>query len=162
MERGRVDLLLHADDGHVPLQYPREVIFEEDFVCVVARDFPCSRRLTLKQYLAASHIGVTIFGGKQTIPEQRLTAAGAMRHCPFSVPYFSMAICSVAGTSLIATVPRRLAQYEVRGRALKIVEAPAIMGRFQYLMTWHPRVNSDAAHLWLRSVVQAIGKTVMA
>ncbi|HEY0257904.1 MAG TPA: LysR family transcriptional regulator [Candidatus Methylacidiphilales bacterium] len=160
MERGRIDLLLHADDGHVPLQYPREVIFEEEFVCVVARKFPCSGQLTLKQYLNASHIGVTILGGKQTIPEQRLTAARVTRHCPFSVPYFSMAIRSVAGTPLIATVPKRLARAEARGRGLKILKAPKIMGHFKYLMTWHPRMNSDAAHLWLRSTIQAVGEAV--
>ena len=160
MERGRIDLLLHADDGNVPLQYPREVIFEEEFVCVVAREFPNSRQLTLKQYLNAAHVGVTIFGGKQTIPEQRLTAAGVNRRCAFSVPYFSMASRSVAGTSLVATVPKRLAIYESRNPALKILKAPKIMSSFKYLMTWHPRMNSDAAHAWLRSMVQVIGKNI--
>ena len=160
MERGRLDLLLHADDGHVPTQYPREIIFEEEFVCVVAKESPFSGHLTTKQYLNGWHVGVTIFDGKQTIPEQRLRAAGMQRHCAFHVPFFSVAMQSVAGTPLIATVPRRQAQYEARNPALKILKAPKLMSAYKYLMTWHPRMNSDAAHAWLRSMVQQVGKAV--
>ena len=160
MERGRLDLLLHADDGHVPTQYPREVIFEEEFVCVVAKESPYSKGLTTKQYLNGWHVGVTIFDGKQTIPEQRLRAAGMQRHCAFHVPFFSVAMQNVAGTELIATVPRRHAEYEARNPALKILKAPKLMSGFKYLMTWHPRMNSDAAHAWLRSQVQQVGEAM--
>lgn len=162
LERGRIDLLLYADDGRVPPHYPREEIFEDEFVCVVSRDAPHSRRLTLAQYQRASHVGVTIFDGVQTIPEQRLAAAGVNRHCAFRVPYFSMAIRSVAGTPLVATVPKRLAAYEEgRQSAFKILEAPKLMGSFKYLMAWHPRMHSDAAHRWLRSMIQGVGKALL-
>ena len=160
MERGRLDLLLHADDGHVPTQYPREVIFEEEFVCVVARESPFAAHLTTKQYLSGWHIGVAIFDGKQTIPEQHLKAAVMQRRCAFYVPFFSIAMQSVAGTRLIATVPRRQAEYEARNPALKILKAPKLMRAYKYLMTWHPRMNNDAAHIWLRSMVQQVGQSV--
>jgi hypothetical protein len=26
-------------------------------------------------------------------------------------------------------------------------KAPAVLGTFKYLMSWHPRMNTDAAHL---------------
>jgi len=160
MERGRIDLLLHADDGNVPLHYLRKTIFKDDFVCVVDREFPCSRRMTLQQYLKSEHIGVTIFGGRQTIPEQRLSAAGLNRNCPFGVPYFSTASRWVAGTRLIATIPKRLAGYESLNPNLKVLEAPKIMGSFNYLMIWHPRADSDAAHTWLRLTVTAVAKRI--
>jgi hypothetical protein len=37
IKRGRLDLLLNADDGYVPPQFTSEVIFESDFACVAAR-----------------------------------------------------------------------------------------------------------------------------
>jgi DNA-binding transcriptional LysR family regulator len=153
MERGRIDLLLHADDGNVPHNFARSVIFEEEFVCVVARKNSFSKRLTLKQYLSAPHIGVTIIGGTQTIPESRLAAVGAKRHCPMWVSCFSNAIHGVAGTDLIATVPKRIALYEAHNPALKILLPPKIMTGFSYLMIWHPRMNTDAAHMWLRRAI---------
>jgi DNA-binding transcriptional LysR family regulator len=100
-ERGWIDLLLCADDGRVPPNYPREAIFEDDLVCVVARDAYGSRRLTLEQYLRAPHVGVAIAGGTQTMPEKLLREAGRERRCAFRVPYFAMAVRSVAGTSLV-------------------------------------------------------------
>ena len=81
MEKGRIDLMLVADDGYVPTHFANEVIFEVDFVCVVAKESRFSGGLTLKHYLVADHIGISIPGGIQTIPEKRLAAIGAKRRC---------------------------------------------------------------------------------
>jgi DNA-binding transcriptional LysR family regulator len=109
-EKGRIDLLLVADDGTAPAHFAKEVIFEVHFVCVVATESSLGRGLTLKQYLAAGHIGIDIVGGIQTIPEKKLAAIGAKRHCPMVVSYHTTAMRSVIGTNLVATVPRRIAQ----------------------------------------------------
>ena len=160
IEKGRIDLLLNADDGTAPTHFAKEVIFEVDFVCVVAKESKFSRALTLKQYLAADHIGIGILGGIQTIPEKRLAAIGAQRRCPIWVPYHTTAMHSLAGTSLVATVPRRMAELEARNPALRIVNGPDILGRFKYLMSWHPRLNGDAAHVWLRSIIREAVKQI--
>jgi DNA-binding transcriptional LysR family regulator len=160
MEKGRIDLVLIADDGTGPAHFAKEVIFEVDFVCVVAKESKFSRALTLKQYLSAEHVGVGILGGVQNVPEQRLASVGAKRHCRIWVPFHTTAMRSVAGTNLVATIPRRVAESEVSNRAIKIVKAPAVLGTFKYLMAWHPRMNSDAAHNWLRSIVREAGKRI--
>jgi len=160
MEKGRLDMVLVADDRYAPTHLAKEVIFEVDFVCVVAKESRFSRTLTLKQYLAADHIGISILGGIQTIPEKRLAAVGAKRRCPLSVPYHTAALRSLVGTNLIATVPRRMAEAEASNPAIKILKAPAVLGTFKYLMAWHPRMNTDAAHTWLRSTIREAGKRV--
>jgi DNA-binding transcriptional LysR family regulator len=160
MEKGRLDLLLNADDGHLPSQFASEIIFEDGFACVVAKESRFSRALTLKQYLAANHVGVGVLAGLLTIPEQRLAATGVQRHCPITVPYWGAALRCVAGTKLIATVPRRIAELEADNPALKMLRPPAIFRRFQYLMAWHPRTNTDAAHLWLRSTLRDAAKSL--
>jgi DNA-binding transcriptional LysR family regulator len=160
MEKGRIDLLLVADDGTAPAHFAKEVIFEVEFVCVVAKESPFKRALTLKQYLAADHIGIDIVGGIQTIPEKRLSAIGAKRHCPMFVPYHTTAMRSLIGTGLVATVPRRIAELEASNPSVKIVKAPAVLGTFKYLMAWHPRMNTDAAHIWLRSIIREAGKAI--
>src|SRR5260370_20486058 len=122
MEKGRLDLVLVADDGYAPAHFAKEVIFEVDFVGVVAKESRFSRVLTLKQYLAADHIGVGILGGIQTIPEKRLAGIGAKRHCPIWVPYHTTAMRSLAGTNLVATVPRRMAELETSNLTVKILK----------------------------------------
>jgi DNA-binding transcriptional LysR family regulator len=158
LERGRLDLLLNADDGSIPSRYATEVLFEEDLVCVVAAESRHRRRLTLRQYLDAAHVAVGIIDGKQTIVERQLRALGKQRRVVLRVPYFSVAVACVAGTALMATVPRRLAAYEARDRRLRIVEPPRELGGYQYLMAWHPRLESDAAHQWLRETMRTLGR----
>jgi DNA-binding transcriptional LysR family regulator len=160
IERGRLDLLLNADDGHIPPRFASEPIFESDFACVVAKESRYLKSISLKEYVAARHVGVGILGGLQTIPDKRLAALGAKRHCPITVPYFSTAMRCVPGTDLVATVPRQLAEFESRDPAVRIVKPPQVLGKFQYLMAWHPRMNTDLAHLWLRSVIRAHGRKV--
>jgi DNA-binding transcriptional LysR family regulator len=96
----------------------------------------------------------------QTIPDKRLAAIGAKRRCPISVPYFSAAIRCIPGTPLIATVPGRIARFESANRALKILRPPEVLGKFNYLMAWHPRMNTDAGHLWLRGIIREAAKAI--
>jgi hypothetical protein len=159
-EKGRIDLLLVADDGTAPAHFAKEVIVEVDFVCVMTKESSFGRGLTLKQYLAAGHIGIDIVGGIQTIPEKRLAAIGAKRHCPMVISYHTTAMRSVIGTNLVATVPRRIEQLEASNPSARIVNAPAVLGEFKYLRAWHPRMKDDAAHVWLRSIIREAGKTI--
>ncbi len=160
MDRGRLDVALNADDGHTPDRFHREVIYQDDFVCIVAKESRHSRRLTLKQYLDGLHVGVGVLAGRHTIPAQRLAALGLERTCAVEVPYFTAAIRCVPGTDLIATVPKRLAALERHNPAVRIVQPPNEMTGFKYLMVWHPRLQTDAAHVWLRTTLRAAGDTL--
>ncbi len=136
------------------------LIYQDDFACVVAKESRYARRLALRQYLDGLHVGVGVLAGRQTIPEQRLAALGHERTCAVEVPYFTAAIRCVPGTELIATVPKRLAELERHNPTVKILLPPAEMKGFPYLMIWHPRLDTDAAHVWLRSSVRAAGKAL--
>lgn len=161
LEKGRLDLVLNADDGTAPAHLSKEVIFEADLVCVVSRKSKLTRAITLKQYLAADHVGVDIIGGVQTIPEERLAAIGEKRRCPLIVAYHTVAMRVAAASNLIATVPRRMAVLESFNQAIRILEAPAALGSFKYAMFWHQRMNTDAAHVWLRSTIRDLGRRLL-
>ena len=62
--------MLNADYDTATVHLSKEVIFEVDFVCVVSRKSKFASAITLKQYLAAEHVGVDIVGGVQTHPNQ--------------------------------------------------------------------------------------------
>ncbi|MBG0776995.1 MAG: LysR family transcriptional regulator [Desulfovibrionaceae bacterium] len=155
---GRVDLVLNADDGHAPPACRTQTVYEDRFVCVVAAESPYGRRLSMAEYSAARHIGVSVLQGVQTIPQAQLAQAGVRRRCALHVPYFTIALRSVEGTDLVATVPRRMALRECANPALRILEPPEELRPFRYLMVWHPRVESDSAHRWLREAVLRVGR----
>jgi DNA-binding transcriptional LysR family regulator len=97
LSHGRLDLALIGDEGHVPSPLLTEVIYEEELVCIVAADAPYQRQLTLKQYLAAEHIGVDVAEGSQLIPEKRLAAHGHRRRTVITLPYFVAATRCIPG-----------------------------------------------------------------
>lgn len=160
MDRGRIDLMLRGDDGLVPPRFPRQVIFEEKVVCVVSKDRQRGNKLTRQQYLDGLHVGIDTFGGSQSIPDQRLAASQQKRRIAFTVPFHSVAINMVSGTNLIATMPKRMAMDYAQNPELKIMKAPKPLDAFSYLMVWHPRMNSDAAHIWLRHIIVEVAGTI--
>jgi DNA-binding transcriptional LysR family regulator len=157
LEKGRLDLVLNADHDTASVHLSKEVIFEVDFVCVVSRKSKFARAITLKQYLAVEHVAVDIVGGGQTHPDSHLAAIGERRRCRLVVAQHTVAMRVAAVTEMIATVPRRMAVLEASNKATRILEAPAALGSFKYVMIWHPRMQTDAAHLWLRSIMRKLG-----
>jgi DNA-binding transcriptional LysR family regulator len=105
LSHGRLDLALIGDEGYVPSPLLTEVIYEEELVCIMAADAPYQRQLTLKQYLAAEHIGVDVVEGSQHIPEKRLAAHGHRRCTVITLPYFRAATRCVPGAELTLTAP---------------------------------------------------------
>jgi DNA-binding transcriptional LysR family regulator len=162
LTRGGLDLVLSPDDTYPPSQLQSEVIYEEELVCVVAAKSAYTRRLTIKEYLEAEHVGISGVAGSRFTPEKLLGAKGHKRRVVIRVPHPAAAIRCVPGTILIATVPRRLALVEQHNPAIRILQSPAQLSGLKYFMIWHPRVNTDAAHVWLRTAIRQVAKTSLA
>jgi len=160
MERGRLDLVLCTDDEAIPPHFQSEVLYKEGVVCVVAKENALPRKLTLKRYLDSWHISVRIKGSEPTIVEKSLASHGVKRRSAIRVPYLWTALRSVAGTEFMVTVPRRLGNALERDRTLRILKPPPELRPFKYLMVWHRRMNSDAAHNWLRQIIRKAGRAV--
>jgi hypothetical protein len=45
---------------------------------------------------------------------------------------------------------------------LRIVRAPSELQGFHILMVWHPRVNTDPRHEWLRGIVRTAAESLRA
>ena len=60
------------------------------------------------------------------------------------------------GTQLILTVPARLvAQFADLSR-VRVLDAPRELGAVQFHAVWHPRVDEDPSHMWLRGIVRSV------
>jgi len=58
------------------------------------------------------------------------------------------------GTDLIATVPERHTGHLRDG--LLAVDLPLALEPFTVSLLWHPRMDGDAAHRWLRGCVREV------
>jgi DNA-binding transcriptional LysR family regulator len=154
LEHGKLDLILHIDDGLLPSHFSSEKLYREDWVCAVARQSRFGDRLTLKQYLAAEHITVTTFPSVQNIPDKQLAALGTKRRSSVRIPYFGAALSCLPGTELVLTLTSGMKQMVENNSALRLVNAPPELQPFHFLMVWHPRLGSDSRHTWLREAIR--------
>jgi DNA-binding transcriptional LysR family regulator len=156
VEHGQLDLVLHIDDGLLPSHFQSERLYREKWICAVAHESRFGDFLTLKQYLAASHIVVSTYAGVQTIPDKQLAAVGAKRSSCVRVPYFGVALQCLAGTELVLTLTSGLTSVVKADCKLRLVKAPQELHPFHFLMAWHPRLNTDPRHMWLREAMRSI------
>src|ERR1700716_1415006 len=155
VEHGQLDLALHIDDGLLPSHFQSERLYREDWICAVARDSRFGDSLSLKQYLAANHIVVATYAGVQTIPDKQLAAVGAKRNSRIRLPYFGVALACLAGTELVLTLTSGMTSVVRGNRGLRLVKAPHELHPFHFLMAWHPRLNTDPRHVWLREAMRS-------
>ena len=157
---GRVDLAFASNAVEAPSPLQRQTVYEEQFVCVADGKRRLPRSLTLEQYLELEHISISILGGIQVSPDKALAAMGHKRKIAIHVPYFEAAIRAVQGTNLIAMIPGKFLAGVAHNPAIKVLSPPPEIAGFRYVMTWHPRLNSDAAHAWLRETMRQVGEMV--
>ena len=155
VEHGQLDLILHIDDGLLPSHFQSERLYREDWICAVARESQFGDELSLKRYVAASHIIVSTYGGVQTIPDKQLAAVGAKRRSCIRVPYFGVALQCLPGTELVLTLTSGMTSVVKSDRKLRLVKAPQELHSFHFLMAWHPRLNTDPRHVWLREAMRS-------
>jgi DNA-binding transcriptional LysR family regulator len=155
VEHGQLDLILQIDDGLLPSHFQSERLYREDWICAVSHDSPFGDSLSLKQYLAASHIVVSTRAGVQTIPDKQLAGVGAKRNSCIRVPYFGVALQCLPGTELVLTLTSGMTSVVKRDRRLRLVKAPPELHAFHFLMAWHPRLNTDPRHVWLRGATRS-------
>ena len=160
LERGRAELAMSVLRPAAPLRW--EQLFTDDFVCVVDRDHPVGERFSLSGYLEARHVVVTLISREQPMIERWLRDVGRSRTAALRVTYFNAAITATPGTTLVATVPRRLAELQVTDPRLRLVEAPEEFDAFPYGMVWHPRLDTDPAHRWLREMIRESARDMIA
>ena len=156
LERGRAELALSVMHPAAPLRW--EQLFTDDLVCVVDRDHPVRDRFSLSDYLDARHVVITLISNEQPMIERWLQNHGRSRTAALRVTFFSAAITATPGTPLVATVPRRLAEVQATDPRLRLVEAPEEFDAFPYGMIWHPRLDNDPAHCWLRGMIRDAAK----
>lgn len=156
---GRIDTALSAEAPPPTLE--SEVLYEDDFVCLVGRARGVrSRRFTLKQYLDLPHAVVETWGGQQTPVDRPLAELGLRRRAMLRIPFFVSTILTVARTDLVLTVPRRLATVMVAVADLRVVAPPREIKDLVYFMSWHPRLGADPAHAWFRDQLRIAARSL--
>ena len=151
LQSGDVDLAL----GLVPSLesgFYQQKLFEQDWICLARQGHPqLTRGLSLRTYQAAAHIGI-VYGTGQLLLEKALEVHGIDRRIVLRLPGFLGLSSILAGSDLIATLPRHIGSTLAKLGGLAIHECPFAIDGFFVKQHWHARYHKDPANQWLRTL----------
>jgi DNA-binding transcriptional LysR family regulator len=163
LERADADVLIMPQD-FVSRDHPREVLFEDRYVCIVSADNDeVGSALPAEQYLRMGHVAVTFGRGRApTLDQWFVSRAGHDRRVEVYAMNFASVPQFVVGTRRVATVFERLAELYVRQVPLKIVATPFDMPPIVEALQWHSAFDRDPGTIWLRELLKETAGTVRA
>jgi len=152
---GVVDLETGVTSKSMGPEIRTQGLFRDRFVGVVRKGHPLSRgKMTAKRYAEGAHVLVSRRGLEMTPVDHALEALGLSRRVAVTVGGFGPAIVLAGESDMIATVPERHTQSLWRG--LHHFALPLAVPPFTISLFWHPRLDADPAHQWLRSIVTRV------
>ena len=129
-------------------------LFRDRYVCLVRADHPTIRsRLTLAQFLSATHVLVSSRGSAHEIVEQTLRNQGLMRRIALRVPHFTVVPMILARTDHMVIVPQGLVGAIAPFGRFKALKPPVDIPALDVKVHWHERFDQDPGTAWLRGVL---------
>jgi DNA-binding transcriptional LysR family regulator len=155
LREGRVDLETGViDDSTDPTLHSR-ILFQDHWIGVVREGHPLSSgKVSSKRFAGGEHILISRRGRSSGPVDEALFALGLTRDIVTSIGGFSAALTLVRESDLIATVPERHTSKLRSG--LHSFTLPFEMPPISVSMLWHPRMDADPAHRWLRDCVRQV------
>lgn len=156
LSTGAIDLVIIGRAA--PARFASHPLFTDRFVCAVAADHKLARRrrLSLKDYLRYPHIRIDTEPGGQHVIENFLSNA---RNIAIATPFHALAPEMLPGTDLILTFPARLAAQFADAAHLTIIDAPPELPEISFHSVWHPRLDNDPSHRWLRETTRLVASS---
>ncbi|MEC7276324.1 MAG: LysR family transcriptional regulator [Bdellovibrionota bacterium] len=132
-------------------------LFEDQFIGVVRKGHPLSKgKITPKRYSEFSHIQVSRGGTAKGSIDLALEEMGMKRKVTSFVSGFSQSLSLAKGSQLVANVPEKHTGSLRKG--LFSFPIPLSLPKITVSLIWHPRLDADPAHVWLRQCVRDICK----
>jgi DNA-binding transcriptional LysR family regulator len=135
-------------------------LFRDRLVCVVdaAASGVGNGPLTLEDLSRMPHI-VPVFAPDTSTPVDRIQEElGTSWHVAVTVAGWLTVPFALAGTSMIAIMPERLARRVIRASGLEVLEPPFGLVELVEATFWHPSRSDDPAVRWLLRTLHEAAK----
>ena len=132
-----------------------QALFRDRFIGVVRIGHSLSKgKITPSRYAAGRHICVSRRGLDRGPIDDALDSLGLKRDIITIVGGFSTALALARTSDLIASVPERHTGNLRAG--MHSFPLPVAMPEITVSLLWHPRLDADPAHRWLRGCVRDV------
>jgi DNA-binding transcriptional LysR family regulator len=150
---GTVDLETGVVEMTTSPEVHAQALFKDRYIGVVRMGHPLSKgKITTARYARGRHICVSLQGREKGPFDEAIMPLGLENENAAIVGGFSSALALARATDLIANVPARHTGNLRAGMHSFLLSFP--IPEFTVSMLWHPRLDADPAHRWLRSCVR--------
>jgi DNA-binding transcriptional LysR family regulator len=151
---GSVDLETGVVDQAIGPEVRAQALFRDRYVGVVRAGHPLSEgELTPARFAAASHVHVSRRDNDIGPIDAALAGLGLERQIVTVVGGFSAALALARASDMVACVHERHTGVLYAG--MHSFALPLPIAPFTVSLLWHPRLDGDAAHRWLRGCVRS-------
>ena len=162
LREGQIDLEIGVLGAFAP-EVLTQSLFRDRFVGVARMGHPLfsGKKITPERYAACDHV-VASRKGEFTGPvDDALEKLGLQRTTSVVVPGFPDAMRIARESDLVALVPRsclgnNLTKDQTATAGLQSFELPVHTPEIVVSAMWHPRLDADPAHRWLRDTVVSV------
>jgi DNA-binding transcriptional LysR family regulator len=150
---GSVDLETGVVDKAIGPEVRAQALFRDRYVGVVRVGHPLSQgEMTPARFAAAKHVHVSRRDNDKGPIDDALVGMGLQRQIATIVGGFSAALALVRASDLVACVHERHTGVLYEG--MHSFALPLPIAPFTVSLLWHPRLDGDPAHRWLRGCVR--------
>ena len=155
LREGSVDLETGVVDPAGSPEVLTQALFRDRLIGVVRSGHPLSQGdVSVQRYAEGQHVYVSRRGQDRGQIDVALEGLGLARQISTIVAGFATAIALARSTDLIASVPERYTLHQREG--LHSFALPLSLPTFTVAMLWHPRLDADLAHRWLRGCLREV------
>lgn len=155
LREGSVDLETGVVDPAGSPEVLTQALFRDRLIGVVRSGHPLSQGdVSVQRYAEGQHVYVSRRGQDRGQIDVALEGLGLARQISTIVAGFATAIALARSTDLIASVPERYTLHQRQG--LHSFALPLSLPTFTVAMLWHPRLDADLAHRWLRGCLREV------
>lgn len=155
LREGLVDIEIGVQSNMGP-EIRLQTLFRDRYVGVVRKEHPlaAAESVDVNAYIRWGHVVASRRGQPHGPVDEALAALGLTRNIVSIVPGFPSALAVAQASDLIALVPASfLQQSQIH---LHVFELPFKTRPITISQMWHPRMEVDSAHRWLRQTVLAV------
>jgi|KBSMisStandDraft_5_1062788.scaffolds.fasta_scaffold533363_2 DNA-binding transcriptional LysR family regulator len=160
--RGDADLMLGFNRG-LPVGHQATPLFEDRFAFVARKGHPLVRgKITLATYTKLAHVLVSHELNARGVVDDVLARRGLTRNVALRVSHFLLVPPIIAATDFVAALSEIVARPMAASLPLQLLRMPIAVPTAAVHMIWHERTAASPAHIWLRGVVDEIGRGIQA
>jgi DNA-binding transcriptional LysR family regulator len=155
LREGLVDLETAVIEPTMSPELRAQALFRDRLIGVVGPShLLANARITARAYVEARHVIVSRSGFDQDAVDRPFLPEGLARRIACAVGGFAPALALARNADLVATVPERHTAALREG--LVSFPLPVHTKAFTVSMVWHPRLDADPVHRWIRACVREV------